>query len=143
MAVTISACRRPIPPAPDRDAIVAVVSGFHDALAKGDRDAAMSFLASDAQVLETGHRETREQYEHSHLASDIEFARAVPSTKGALIVRQEGNVAWTTSTSRSTGRMHSQDIDAEGTELMVLTREGDRWKIRAIHWSSHSQRGGH
>ncbi|HEV3409827.1 MAG TPA: nuclear transport factor 2 family protein [Chthoniobacterales bacterium] len=143
IGAALSGCRRPIPPAPDRDAIAATVQGFHDALAKGDRAAAMSFLADDAQILESGHRETREQYEAGHLASDIEFARAVPSTKGPFIVRQEGNVAWTMSTSRSSGRFQSRDIDAEGAELVVLTKEGERWKIRAIHWSSHSHRGGH
>lgn len=141
--MSLGACRRPIPPAPDRDAIAATVQSFHDALARGDRAAAMALLADDAQILESGHRETREQYERGHLGSDIDFAKAIPSTRGAFIVRQEGNVAWTTSTSRSTGRMHSTEIDAEGAELMVLAQEGDRWKIRAIHWSSHSHRGAH
>ncbi|HEX8678421.1 MAG TPA: hypothetical protein VF683_00550, partial [Chthoniobacterales bacterium] len=61
-AVTMTSCRKPIPPAPDRDAIAATVQGFHDALKNGDRAAALSFLADDAQILESGHRETREQY---------------------------------------------------------------------------------
>src|SRR3712207_6785894 len=99
LALALNSCRRPIPPAPDRDAIAATVQGFHEALARGDRAAAMSLLADDAQILESGHRETREQYELGHLGSDIDFAKAIPSTRGAFIVRQEGNIAWTTSTS--------------------------------------------
>lgn len=142
-AAALSSCRRPIPPASDRDAIAATVQAFHDALKNGDRAAAMALLAIDAQILEGGHRETRDQYERGHLGADIDFAKAVPSTKGAFIVRQEGNVAWTSSVSRSTGRMHSTDVDTEGAELMVLVKEGEQWKIRAIHWSSHSHRGAH
>ena len=142
-AATLTSCRKPIPPAPDRDAIAATVRAFHDALKNGDRAAAMSCLAEDAQILESGHRETREQYEGGHLKEDIEFAKAVPSTEGAAIVRQEGNVAWASRVSRSTGQFRGNDIDSEGAELMVLSKDGDRWKIRAIHWSNHSHRGGH
>lgn len=32
------------------------------------------------------------------------------------------------------------EIDAQSAELMVLLREGDGWKISAIHWSSRSRR---
>ena len=142
-ATATTSCRKPIPPAADRDAIAATVQAFHDALKNGDRAAAMSCLSSDAQILESGHRETREQYEGDHLRDDIEFAKAVPSTQGASIVRQEGNVAWATRVSRSTGQFRSNEVDSEGAELLVLSKEGERWKIRAIHWSSHSHRGAH
>lgn len=139
----VTSCRRPIPTAPDRSSIAGAVEGFHSALVQGDRASAMSLLADDAQILESGHRETRDEYENGHLAEDIEFAKAVPSTRGALIVRQDGNVAWTTSSGRSTGRFHGNDVDAETAEMMVLTKRGDGWQIRAIHWSSHSQRTAH
>ena len=141
-AASLSSCRRPIPTAPDREAIATTVTAFHDALAKGDRKAALALLAPDAQILETGHRETREEYESRHLGSDIEFAKAVPSTRGALIVRQEGNVAWTTAAGRSKGAFKGRNIDAENAELMVLTKTEDGWRIRAIHWSSHNDAGG-
>ncbi len=78
-----------------------------------------------------------------HLASDIEFAKAVPSTRGAMIVRQEGNVAWTSVAGRSSGKFKGRDVNSENAELMVLAKtEEGRWLIRAIHWSSHSG-GGH
>jgi len=140
--VSLTACRKPIPTAPDREAIATTVAAFHDALAKGDRRSAMELLAPDAQILETGHRETRQEYEARHLASDIEFAKAVPSTRGAMIVRQEGNVAWASVASRSKGSFKGREIDAENAELMVLAKTDARWLIRAIHWSSHSQAGG-
>jgi ketosteroid isomerase-like protein len=144
-AVTLclfTSCRRPIPTAPDREAIATTVAAYHDALAKGDRNAALALLAPDVQILETGHRETREEYEKRHLDSDIEFAKAVPSTRGALIVRQEGNVAWTSATGRSKGSFRGRNFDAENAELMVLVKTDDGWRIRAIHWSSHDEAGG-
>jgi ketosteroid isomerase-like protein len=139
---SLTSCRRPIPTAPDREAIASTVATFHDALAKGDRTAALALLSPDVQILETGHRETREEYEKRHLDSDIEFAKAVPSTRGALVVRQEGNVAWTTVTGRSKGSLRGRNFDAENAELMVLMKTDDGWRIRAIHWSAHDQAGG-
>ena len=141
--LSLWSCRKPMPTAPDREAIATTVSAFHDALAKGDRGAAMALLAPDAQILETGHRESREEYENGHLGSDIEFAKAVPSTRGALIVRQEGNIAWTTAAGRSKGTFKGREIDAENAELMVLMKTEAGWRIRAIHWSSHTHGGGH
>lgn len=141
--VTISSCRRPIPTAPDREAIATTVNAFHESLKRGDRDAAMGLLAPDAQILETGHRQSREEYAAEHLAADIEFARAVSSTRGALIVRQEGEVAWTSVTSRSNGEFQGKPADSESAELMVLAKTDAGWRIRAIHWSNHSSGAGH
>lgn len=138
---SLGSCRRPIPTAPDREAIATTVSKFHEALANGDRAAAMSLLAPDAQILETGHRQTREEYEGEHLAADIEFAKAVPGDRGAMIVRQEGSIAWTSAPSRSTGKFRGKDVDSESAELMVLAKTENGWRIRAIHWSSHSASG--
>ena len=138
----ITSCRRPLPTAPDREAIATTVTAFHDALAKGDGASAMSLLATDAQIVESGHRQTREEYEGEHLGADIEFAKAVPSTRGAMIVRQEGTVAWATSTGRSSGNFQGKPVDSENAELMVLSKQDERWQIRAIHWSSHSHRAG-
>ncbi|MFN2507414.1 MAG: DUF4440 domain-containing protein [Chthoniobacterales bacterium] len=136
-------CRRPIPTAPDREAIAKTVNAFHEALAKGDRSAALALLSPDAQILENGHRQTREEYAAEHLTADIAFAKAVPSTRAAMIVRQEGSVAWATVTGRSTGNFNGRNVDAENAELMVLSKTDNRWLIRAIHWSSHSSTGGH
>ena len=142
IAITLSSCRKPIPTAPDREAIATTVAAFHDALAKGDRKAVLALLTPDVQILESGHRETREEYERGHLAADIEFAKSVPSTRGPMIVRQEGNVAWTSATGRSKGTFQNKEIEAENAELMVLAKTDEDWRIRAIHWSNHSHAGG-
>lgn len=142
-ATLISSCRRPFPVAADRSSIASTIESFDKALASGDRATAMSLLADDAQILENGNRETREQYESGHLSEDIEFARSVTSTRGPLIVREEGLVAWTTRTSRSSGKFHGEAVAGESAELIVLTKTDDRWQIRAIHWSTHSHRTAH
>lgn len=141
-ATLIVSCRRPFPTAPDRETIAGKVSAFHDALARGDRAAAMGLLAPDAQILESGHHQTREEYAQEHLDSDIAFAQAVPNTRGAMIVRQEGAVAWATSTGRSAGTFRGREVNAENAELMVLVKTEDGWRIRAIHWSNHSHVAG-
>ena len=140
LLTTFASCRRPIPTAPDREAIATAVSSLHNALARGDRTAAMASLAPDAQIVESGHHQTRAEYESEHLAADIEFAGAVPSTPGAMIVRQEGGVAWTTGTSTCKGTFRGKAVDTENAELVVLVKTNDRWQIRAIHWSGHTHR---
>ena len=123
--------------APDPQ-IIATVEAFHDALKKGDRGAVMALLAPDAQILEGGHAESRSEYERGHLASDIEFAQAVPSTRANVVPRQEGAAAWVTSSSRVSGSFKGRDVNSAGAELIVLSKTPDGWRIRAIHWSSHA-----
>jgi ketosteroid isomerase-like protein len=139
-ALFMVSCRRPIPTATDRDSIAATVNAFHEALARGDENAAADLLAADAQVLESGVRETRDQYLREHLSADITFAKSAPSTRSAMIVRQENSTAWTTATSTSKGQFNGREIDSVGTELMVLSQRGNEWRIRAIHWSAHDNR---
>ena len=123
--------------APDPQ-IAATVGAFHDALKKGDRAAVMALLAPDAQILEGGHAESRAEYEKGHLASDIEFAQAVPSTRDNVVARQEGTAAWVTSSSRVSGSFKGRDVNSASAELIVLSKTADGWRIRAIHWSSHA-----
>ena len=120
--------------------IFAVVEGFHQALGRGDGSAAMAFLASDAIILESGDSQTRDEYEREHLREDIEFAKAVPSTRSPSKVQREGACAWTTATSETAGRFKGRSINSKGTESMVLTHTSAGWRIRAIHWSSHAVR---
>lgn len=140
--IACASCRRPFPTAPDREAILQTQQAFHRALAEGDHDAAMALLASDAEILEMGVRETRAEYQKQHLAADIEFARTVPRRRGPIVVRQEGDVAWLSATTENKGTFRGKDIDSENSELMVLSKKDGRWQIRAIHWSGHSHKPG-
>ena len=117
-------------------AALALAAQFHDLLGRGDSAGAARSLAPDAIVLESGDVETRAEYVAHHLGEDIAFARAVPSTRTIVQSRRDGNVVWITATSVSKGRFADRQIDSRGIELMVLSRSGGRWVIRAIHWSS-------
>ena len=124
----------------DSVAVVSVVDQYHRALAAGDTAAVLRLLAPDAIILESGGVETRSEYLSHHLPSDIAFAQAVPRERGPIEVRVSGNTAWATSTSTTVGQYRERSINSQGAELMVLTREGDAWRIRAIHWSSRNRR---
>jgi ketosteroid isomerase-like protein len=117
-----------------------VIDRYHRALAEGDSAAALELLAPDATILESGGVETREEYRAHHLSSDIQFARAVPSTRSPVQVTVDGNVAWAASTSTTQGTFRDRAINSSGAELMVLSRDTEGWKIRAIHWSSRARR---
>lgn len=132
---------RPAPAqTPDQQAVAAVVRAFHDALARGDSLAALALLAPDALILESGGLETRDDYRGHHLPGDIAFARAVTSDRKPPTVIVSGEVAWVVGTSRATGTYRERAVNSAGAELMVLTRTGDGWRIRAIHWSSRAIR---
>jgi ketosteroid isomerase-like protein len=137
---------RPEPPvsapriADDSSDVAAVVTRYHAALASGDSATALSLLADDATILESGSLETRAEYRAHHLPADIAFARAVPSQRSAIAVRARGDVAWASSTSTTQGEFRGRPVNSSGAELMVLSRESDGWRIRAIHWSSRTRR---
>ena len=124
------------PTSRDSAAVAAVVGGFHDALARGDSSAALALLAPDVRILESGGVETLADYRAHHLPADIEFARAVPATRGPLGVAVRGDVAWAVSTSETKGEFRARPVNSAGAELMVLTRTAGGWRSSAIHWSS-------
>ena len=79
-------------PSADDQPIIAAVNEFHDALRRGDAKGAMELLAPDAVILESGARETREEYERGHLSEDIEFSKAVNTAASTPTVRVEGTL---------------------------------------------------
>jgi ketosteroid isomerase-like protein len=122
------------------DQVVAVVDAFHAALSAGDSVAALSHLADDVRILESGRVEDKEHYRSGHLAGDMRFAGAVPPVRSEIEVTLMDDVAWAHSTSVRQGRIGDREIDSQGAELVVLAREGGTWKIKAIHWSSRQRR---
>jgi ketosteroid isomerase-like protein len=130
------------PAATEAATITATVEEFHKMLAAGVRDGVMSLLLPDALIVEAGTVQTRDVYQREHLAEDIAFARAVPSTQRDVVVRQQGDVAWVTSTFRVTGKFQEKPIDNIAAETVVLTKTLEGWRIRAIHWSSHEAKKG-
>lgn len=113
------------------------VRRFHEALAVGDSLKALSLLAEDVVIYESGGVEaSRDEYRSHHLLADIEFASS--TEREAILDRsgQSGGLAWVLSRSRSTGTFRDSEIDSMGTETMLLVHTADGWRIRHIHWSS-------
>jgi ketosteroid isomerase-like protein len=117
-----------------------VIERFHAALASGDSSAALALLSPDVAVQESGGAETLEEYRSHHLPGDMQFAKAVPRTRTPIKVTISGDVAWATSTGVTQGEYRGRPVNSNSAELMVLTRSGGGWLIRAIHWSSRARR---
>jgi len=132
--------KRPIENAADSISVAKVVNGFHLALSAGDSAGALSLLASDAVIIESGGVESRSEYRFHHLPEDIQFASAVASKRGTLQIRVEGSSAWTVMMSTTQGEFNGRTIDSTGAESMVLTKQSAGWRIRSIHWSSRNRR---
>ena len=124
----------------DSAAVAAAVERFHAAVVAGDSTLALSLLAPDAVVLESGGIETREEFRAHHLPADIAFAQAVKTEHGPMRVFVRGDVAWVSSTSTTMGEYRGRQLNSAGAELVVLARIGQEWKISAIHWSSRARR---
>jgi ketosteroid isomerase-like protein len=122
--------------AADSAQIAATAARFHALLAAGDSTAALQLLSSDVAILESGGVESRADYIAHHLGADIQFAKAVPSQRTVVSVLFQGDVAWIVATSVTRGTFRDRPVNSSGAELMVLTRSGSAWLIRAIHWSS-------
>ncbi len=122
--------------APDAPAIQQTAEEFHQALGAGKAERVIELLQPDALIAEGGHVQTRDEYQSEHLAADIAFARAVPGKELSALVRQEGDVAWVTSTFKVSGRYKDKAINELAAETMVLTKTAEGWRVRAIHWSS-------
>jgi len=126
----------------DSAAVVAVLHRFHEALEKGDSTTALSLLAPDVTILESGSVETLAEYRSHHLAADIAFAKSVPSKRTVVSVNIAGDAAWIASTSITEGQSAGRAVNSAGAELVVLERVGADWKISAIHWSSRRRNTG-
>lgn len=124
----------------DSAAVAATVDRFHKAIAAGDSALALSLVAPDVVVLESGGMETRDEFRSRHLAADIAFAQAVKVERGPMRVVVRGDVAWVTSTSTTMGEYRGRQVNSSGAELMVLSRTPQGWRITAIHWSSRTRR---
>jgi ketosteroid isomerase-like protein len=122
----------------DSTGVVAVVTAFHAALARGDSVTALKLLAPDVVIMEAGGIELLVEYRSHHLADDIAFARAIPAVTTLNGVIVQGDVAWVSSTSVTEGHFNGRAVNSAGAELVVLSRQsvGAPWMIRAVHWSS-------
>ena len=121
----------------------AVVDAFHEALARGDTKLALSLLADDALIFESGGVERgQREYASNHLAADAALSQAVPSKLTRRVAHLAGLFAWIASEGRTTGTFKGKPVDRKTVETMILRRSGATWKIVHIHWSSANAAGG-
>ena len=120
--------------------VAATIDAYHTALATGDSVTALSLLADDVTILESGSVENKEHYRSGHLSGDMRFAQAVPRERSEITVQVIGDVAWAWSTSVTEGQMGDREINSQGAELAVLARIDGTWLIKAMHWSSRQRR---
>jgi ketosteroid isomerase-like protein len=114
-----------------------VVDRFHAALKRGDTGAAVTLLAADALIFESGSVErSKAEYASHHLAADAAFAGATMHSMTRRSGSAVGDVAWIASEGKTTGIYKDRAIDSVSTETMILRRTNRAWQIVHIHWSS-------
>lgn len=113
------------------------VAAFHDALAGGDKAAALALLAPEAAIYEAGHVErSRDEYAHHHLGGDMAFAKTTTRKVLRQTERVDGNTAIVWEETETTGTSGGKPLHAFGTGTTVLEKKGDGWAIVHVHWSS-------
>lgn len=116
---------------------VGTVMAFHAALASGDTDAALTHLAEDVMIFESGGVEnSRAEYASHHLEADAAFSAAVPRTLISRTHGMEGDTAWVMSVETVTGTYRTRAINSRSVETMMLRQVNGQWRIVHIHWSS-------
>lgn len=113
------------------------VAAFHAALASGDRDKALAFLAPEIAIYEAGNVErSRDEYAASHLGADMEFVKEAKRTVLKQSERIDGNTAVVWEETETSGTWRGRTVHTLGTETAILEKQGDRWTIVHVHWSS-------
>src|SRR5688572_26971023 len=93
-ALSLTACASQPDTAKDEADVTATLDTFYGAMKAGDPAKAMSMIAQDAQFVESGRLETREEYEKNHLPLDIDFEKQVSGKRGPMRIRINGDTAW-------------------------------------------------
>ncbi len=132
----ISSCASAPDTAKDEADVTATLDTFYGAMKTGDAAKAMSMIAPDAQFVESGRLETRDEYEKNHLPLDIGFEKQVSGKRSPLNITINGNTAWVIASTEFVGTFDGRDLAFVSRQLAVLTREDMGWRIRSIHWSS-------
>lgn len=117
------------------------VAAFHESLANGKLEQANALLSPEIQIYESGYVErSRGEYASHHLKSDIEFATATSSKVLKQKERIEGNLAVVLQETETTGKYKGNSVHLFGTETAMLEKQGDKWVIVHIHWSSRKSK---
>ena len=120
---------------PAAEALTAL-NKFHQALQAGNAEAVLALLSDNVVIYESGHGETRAQYEAHHLQADITFAKSTTATSTNTVVDCDGNLCVIHQQSHTSGTYKGKTIDSNGTETAVLRLGTQGWRISHVHWSN-------
>jgi hypothetical protein len=117
------------------------VAEFHEALSAGKSEQAGALLSPDIQIYESGYVErSREEYTGHHLKADIEFAKATKNKVLKQSERIDGKLAVVMQETETTGKYKGNNVHLFGTETALLEKQGEKWVIVHIHWSSRKSK---
>jgi len=120
---------------------VSAINAFHQALASGDKEAALAVLAADVLVYESATAErSRDEYAARHLLADIVFSQTTQRKILRSDSRIDGKLAVVTQEIETTGEYRDKDVRLFDVETTVLERVDGRWRIKHAHWSAHPSR---
>lgn len=121
-----------------------VVDAYASALRAGDEAAVRAMLAPDVIIAEGGGAERSvEEYAGHHMPADMAFTAAVDFSLKKRDVIENAGLATVISESQIHGTYKGENVHSRMMETMVLRRDGDRWRIFHIHWSSAPITGEH
>lgn len=127
----------PALPDPATTAAVAAAEQFHNALQRGQGEAALQLLDPAVQIYEAGHVErSRDEYAASHLAADMSYARTAQATVKSRKAEVAGDLAWVASESEVQTERQGKPVKLASLETLVLKNTPQGWRIVHIHWSS-------
>lgn len=124
----------------DSIAAVAAVERFHGALVASDSARAVSMLADDALVIESGAIQSRAEYLGHHLGADMKASQGGKGVRSVTNVTVVGRMAYVVSKTETPASGAEGSTASALVELMVVSKSIDGWKIRAVHWSSRRRR---
>ncbi len=131
----LAACAPAQQPANDDAGVAAAAKEFQTAMDTGDAPTVMRYIADDALMMEGGTIENRMQYEQNHLPADLEFAKGMTAKRMPVQQTVRGDVAWVRTSTEFRGTFEGKPLALLSLETMVMTREPEGWKIKALHWS--------
>jgi len=124
-------------PAAEESSALSALEAFNAALKAGDTERALSWLAPDLLVFESGNAErSKAEYAEHHLTQDMAFLKGATVELQHRQVHENGDLNWIVSESRIRTRIKDRDIDLRSIETAVLKRTPAGWRIVHLHWSS-------
>ena len=114
-----------------------VVNQFHKALGAKNQELAKNLLANNVLIFEGGRVErSASEYANHHMLADMAYISSVDVETLEHQVTVYGDLAVSSSRTKTKGLYKGKKIDSSGMETMVLRKIQGKWKITHIHWSN-------